>query len=163
MIVSRITAFSSRRASTCRRSSSTSSPAVGTGPAGASRRVSSVHQSQYPLAPVVAHPLVHARQRATRVVRHAGERLAAQRASGRVRLALQRIRTPACARVARVLANPFRQRPLGRVAELGDDLPDGHALHEMQVNGPAPILPQKHAGSNPGAQTSNSSSAPLPL
>ena len=66
-------------------------------------------------------------------------------------------------RAARVLANPFRQRALGRVAELGDDLPDGHALHEMQVNGPAPILPRKHAGSNPGAQTSNSSSAPLPL
>ena len=34
LIVSRITAFSSRRASTCRRSSYTSSPAVGTGPAG---------------------------------------------------------------------------------------------------------------------------------
>ena len=46
-------------------------------------------------------------------------------------------------RAARVLANPFRQRALGRVAELGDDLPDGHALREIQVNGPAPIRTPK--------------------
>ena len=43
-------------------------------------------------------------------------------------------------RAARVLANPFRQRALGRVAELGDDLPDGHALREIHVNGPALLL-----------------------
>ena len=62
-------------------------------------------------------------------------------------------------RAARVLANPFRQRALGRVAELGDDLPDGHALREIQVNGPAPILYRKHADSNPDAKTSNFPSA----
>lgn len=63
-------------------------------------------------------------------------------------------------RAARVLANPFRQRALGRVAELGDGLPDGHALREIQVNGPAPILHRKHADSNPDAKTSNFPSAP---
>ena len=62
-------------------------------------------------------------------------------------------------RAARVLANPFRQRALGRVAELGDDLPGGHALREIQVNGPAPILHRKHADSNPDAQASNFPSA----
>lgn len=62
-------------------------------------------------------------------------------------------------RAARVLANPFRQRALGRVAELGNDLPDGHALREIQVNGPAPILYRKHADSNPDAKTSNFPSA----
>ncbi|MCI1241711.1 MAG: hypothetical protein LKG16_06835, partial [Bifidobacterium subtile] len=41
-----------------------------------------------------------------------------------------------------------------------DDLPDGHALREIQVNGPAPILHRKHADSNPDAKTSNFSSAP---
>ena len=119
-----------------------------------------VHQSQYPLAPVAAHPLVHARRRAASVACHAGEGLVLERASGRVRLAFRCIRTPARARAARVLANPFRRRALGRVAELGDDLPDGHALRETQVNGPAPILHRKHADPNPGAKTSNFPSAP---
>lgn len=37
------------------------------------------------------------------------------------------------ARVARILANPFHQRPLGRVSELRNDLPDGHALSFVEV------------------------------
>lgn len=37
------------------------------------------------------------------------------------------------ARVARILANPFHQRPLGRVPELRNDLPDGHALSFVEV------------------------------
>ncbi|WP_229774061.1 hypothetical protein, partial [Bifidobacterium sp. WCA-178-WT-4B] len=40
-----------------------------------------------------------------------------------------------------------------------NDLPDGHALREIQVNGPAPILHRKHADSNPDAQASNFPSA----
>ena len=48
---------------------------------------------------------------------------------------------------------------IGRVTKLGNDLPDGHALREIQVNGPAPILHRKHADSNPDAQASNFPSA----
>ena len=65
-------------------------------------------------------------------------------------------------RAARVLANPFRQRALGRVAELGDDLPDGHALREIQVNGPAPILYRKTCGLQSGRQNVQLSVRPLP-
>ena len=159
LIVSRITAFSGRRASTCRRGSSTPSPAAGADPAGIGVFLPSIR----PGIPSLWRRRIHwytPAWRAARIARHTGEGLAAECASGRVRPALRRMRTSACARVARFPADPFRRRALGRVAELGDDLPDGHALREIQVNGPAPILHRKHADSNPDAKTSNFSAAP---
>lgn len=54
------------------------------------------------------------------------------------------MRAPARASISRVHAKPLRQLALGWVAELGDGLPDGHALREIQVKRATLFLHRKH-------------------
>ena len=49
-----------------------------------------------------------------------------------------------------VAGHPSRQARLGRIPQLGDHPPRRHALTEVQIDGPLPLLPTEHDGLQSG-------------